>query len=175
MPRFNINAIITVPGVKSPKEAINELQVMLNDYEDNNSEHGKDISIHINGAGKAVATGDVREEFIENSHNALGYMKKTAIGHIAGLLLDKGVDVIHATDIDEGSSPVVLEDEYADDLSYTLDRICVRKSKTAVQLAVQASNCCETVEVNAATLPVDRLIDILKWLYENQDKIVKGE
>ena len=49
MATFTIQATITIDGkhIKSRKGAVNELQVMLNDYEDNNSESGADISINI--------------------------------------------------------------------------------------------------------------------------------
>jgi hypothetical protein len=47
MATFTITAIITVEGAQSRKDAFSELQVMLDDYADNNSENGKEISIHI--------------------------------------------------------------------------------------------------------------------------------
>lgn len=53
MSTFNINATITVPGVRNSGEAINEIRVMLGDYEDSNPEHGKHISIQINGTDEA--------------------------------------------------------------------------------------------------------------------------
>ena len=46
MATYKFIGTITVPNCRSRAEAINELQVMLNDYEDNNSESCKDITIH---------------------------------------------------------------------------------------------------------------------------------
>lgn len=47
MAAYEITATIRVYDVRSKRDAINELQVMLNDYEDNNSENGKEITIDI--------------------------------------------------------------------------------------------------------------------------------
>ena len=46
MATFKFTGTITVPNCRSRAEAINELQIMLNDYEDSNSESAKDITIH---------------------------------------------------------------------------------------------------------------------------------
>ena len=46
MPTYKIKCTVTVEDAASKEEAIQELQVMLNDYEDNNSD-AKEISIHI--------------------------------------------------------------------------------------------------------------------------------
>ena len=45
MATYKFIGTIIVPDCRSRAEAINELQVMLNDYEDNNSD-SKDITIH---------------------------------------------------------------------------------------------------------------------------------
>lgn len=54
MATFTIQATITIDGkhIKSRKDAVNELQVMLNDYEDNNSESGTGISIQVDSVTK---------------------------------------------------------------------------------------------------------------------------
>lgn len=45
MAKFKFTGTITVYDVKSKKEAINQLQIMLNDYEDMNPDN-KEITIH---------------------------------------------------------------------------------------------------------------------------------
>lgn len=47
MAAYEITATIWVYGVRSEMDAINELQVMLNDYEDNNPDNEKEIAIDI--------------------------------------------------------------------------------------------------------------------------------
>ena len=45
MANYKFIGNIVVEGARSQKDAINQLQVMLNDYEDMNPNH-KDITIH---------------------------------------------------------------------------------------------------------------------------------
>ena len=45
MANYKFTGTIVVEGVRSEKDAIRQLQVMLNDYEDMNPNH-KEISIH---------------------------------------------------------------------------------------------------------------------------------
>lgn len=49
MSKYKVLAVLTIDGrrIRSTKSAINELQVMLDDYADNNSESGAEIEISI--------------------------------------------------------------------------------------------------------------------------------
>lgn len=47
MATYKINATITVEGVRSRKEALNTLQIMLDDFEDMNPDTDASVCIHI--------------------------------------------------------------------------------------------------------------------------------
>lgn len=53
MANFKFTGTITVYDVKSKKEAINQLQIMLNDYEDMNPDN-KEIIIHWDNVEKVA-------------------------------------------------------------------------------------------------------------------------
>ena len=54
MSTYKILAVITIEGgrIRSKKDAVNELQVMIDDYADNNSESGAEIEISIENITK---------------------------------------------------------------------------------------------------------------------------
>lgn len=170
MSTFNINTTITVPGVRNSGEAINEIRVMLRDYEDNNPEHGKHISIQVNDTDEAVAADGKNETFIDNSRNALAHIKKNTLRRIADILEEKGIDHVHAADVSDGESPIIIDDHNDGNLTYTLDSITVRNRKR-LYIEIDASNCCDNTTVNAEALDAGLLLDVLEWLTDNEDDL----
>ena len=58
MATFKFTGTITVEGVRSRKDAINTLQIMLDDFEDMNSESDASVCIHWDKVEKVTEVRD---------------------------------------------------------------------------------------------------------------------
>ena len=102
------------------------------------------------------------ETLAEQSTN----LRRAAIKKIEDFMNGHHIERIYASDIEEGSSPIILEDKNDGNLTYTLDQIM----SLADGLYLRASNCCDTADWKAAYVNTDVLISIADWLFKNKDK-----
>lgn len=68
-----------------------------------------------------------------------------------------------------GSTPVISEDPYDDNNTYTLDR--VELTEDGEGFTVDASSCSSSMTVRQQDLPLDTLIEIGEFLQENEENI----
>ena len=114
-------------------------------------------------------------KFVEETRKMLDNLKNETLEHIAAVIRRHGEDVIYAVDIDEGSSPIVIDDEYDGNLTYTLDSIRIKKKKEETYIEIQASNCCNTILLDAKKLDIELLFGIFSWLVENEESLEEDE
>ena len=102
---------------------------------------------------------EIREQ-IENVRNELVESIKKKM---------RGITVIEAYDLDEGSSPILLEDP-TDQFTFTLDRITQRKDGG---LVFEGSSICENAELTDDEIGLEVLCEIAEYLDKHEWKIEK--
>ena len=98
---------------------------------------------------------------------AIKKIRKEATDHIRAILEKHHLNTLYASDIDEGSSPILVEDTNDSNFTYTLDSIAVN-GKT---LQFEGSNCWDNISINDDTIDVELLCGLADWLDENEDQI----
>ena len=93
-------------------------------------------------------------------------IRNEAINNIKALM--GSLSRLYMTDIDEGSSPVVCENNYDEDLTTTLDSI---EQKENGQLTFYHSSSCSNGWLSESEIPTDALIDIAEFLEERKEQI----
>jgi hypothetical protein len=104
---------------------------------------------------------------IRNQSVRLKVVRGQAHDAITEMLQSHGLDLVLASDIDPGSSPVVLEDPYDANDTFTLDAIRIEDGR----LEFDASNCSQNVTYTEDNIPTDAILDIADWLEENEDAL----
>ena len=80
----------------------------------------------------------------------------------------RGLSVIEAYDLDEGSSPILMEDPTDCEFTFTLDRITQRKDGG---LVFDGSSSCENAALTDDEIGLEVLCEIAEYLDEHEDKI----
>lgn len=93
-------------------------------------------------------------------------IRNEAINNIKALM--GSLSRLYMTDIDEGSSPIVCENNYDYDLTTTLDSI---EQKENGQLTFYHSSSCSNGWLSENEIPTDALIDIAEFLEERKEQI----
>ena len=102
-------------------------------------------------------------------------LKSEIVGEITEFLEKYNIKVLNAVDIDEGSSPIIIED-YSDlEDHYTLDRIVVENVEVTfgsfTEINLECSSCYGNDEVSLYNVNAEVAESVLDWLKENEEKI----
>lgn len=106
-----------------------------------------------------------------SNRKQLRALREEAANSILSVMHKCNILSIEAVDVDEGSSPIIIEDPDDGNLSYTLDRIKVYNTDRE-RLLIQASNCWDSADIEEDDLSTDTLIGLSDWVEENEDAIV---
>lgn len=93
-------------------------------------------------------------------------MRADAIQYIHDFMVSAHLTTLLASDIDEGSSPIVQEDCFDDDDNMTLDSISINSNG---KLVFSASNCWGNADFDENTISTDALLEINEWIEDNKD------
>ena len=104
---------------------------------------------------------------IRNQSVRLKVVRGQAHDAITEMLQSHGLDLVLASDIDPGSSPVVLEHPNDANNTFTLDAVGIVGSK----LKFDASSCSQSAIYTEDDIPTDALLDIADWLEDNEDAL----
>ena len=94
-------------------------------------------------------------------------IRKDACDRIKAIMQRHDIDEIYATDIDEGSSPVIEQDPFDANNTRTLGSISLEDGK----LTFSASNCSDSIDYDEDFINTDALVDVAEWLEENEDQL----
>lgn len=95
----------------------------------------------------------------------LQQLRQEALAAIRALFARYNLEIIYASDLDAGSSPVVRVDPVDADLSFTLDRVSVYGNL----VFIDASSCFDNLCLKDDEIGTDLLVDIVEWLEEHED------
>lgn len=109
-----------------------------------------------------------REDSRKTNKNTIAEVRCQAVQTIKDLMNKHGLDTVYASDIDKGSSLIVLEDTYDGNNSYTLDYIQLQPDGT---LQFQSSSCSAERTDDEDSLPTDVLAGLADWLEANEDAL----
>lgn len=101
--------------------------------------------------------------------NRLKGIRENTIAEIRNILAVFGITEIKAVEIDEDSSPVIIEDAIDGDFSYTLDAVRVTENG----LEFDTSNNWERTTYTERNIPTDALLDVEEWLLDNCQTLKK--
>ena len=94
-------------------------------------------------------------------------LRKEITGDIIALMKKYGLDTLYASDIDDGSTPVIMSNPDIADLTYTLDKVEVKDD----DLLISASNCENDATWEAKFIDIEILAGLAEWLNDNEDAI----
>ena len=94
-------------------------------------------------------------------------VRDSALDSIRMALRGNNIELIEAYDIDPGSSPIIQEDPFDDNNTYTLDRIIL----DGETIYFDGSNASQNCSWNDANIPTDALLDIADYLDMYADEI----
>ena len=99
-------------------------------------------------------------------------IREDAISTIKRLVEKYGEGKIYTFDISESESPIVREDPYDSNLTYTLDNVEVLSNGNII---FSASNCFDCADFSDDILDTDTLVGIAEWLEDNEDALLDSE
>ena len=94
-------------------------------------------------------------------------IREGVLSDIKNLLGRYNLTGVNSYDIDEGCSPIIMEDEFDDNNTYVLDFLSIKNGK----LSFEGSNCSGEYIWSEETIPTDALVDISDWLEEHTDEL----
>ena len=98
---------------------------------------------------------------------AIRKIRKETTEHIRAIMEKHHLDTLYASDIDEGSSPILVEDPNDGNYTYTLTSIILEEGK----LTFEGSNCCDDISLTENQMDIELLSALADWLDENEDQI----
>ncbi len=93
--------------------------------------------------------------------------RKELLDEIKSTLEKHNLEELYISDIDEGCSPIIDEDKWEEDNTYTLDSITL----TDGRLSFDGSNCFSNYSWSETTISTDALIGIVDFLDNHAEKI----
>ena len=96
-------------------------------------------------------------------------IREDAISTIKRLVEKYGEGKLYTFDISESESPIVREDPYDSNLTYTLDNVDVLSNGNII---FSASNCFDCADFSDDILDTDTLVGIAEWLEDNEDALL---
>ena len=93
-------------------------------------------------------------------------IRAKAIQSILDFMASVHMTTLFASDINEGSSPIVQEDNTDDNNTMTLDSVSINEKG---RLVFSASNCWTNADFNENNISTDALLNIANWIKENGD------
>jgi len=96
-------------------------------------------------------------------------LKASLVKEVWDFLDKHNITNLEAVDVDEGNSPIVVEDYSTLDDSYTLDRIKVDREYGTID--IDASGCYGNDTFELSDLSAEIIEGILEWLNDNEDTI----
>jgi len=107
----------------------------------------------------------------KNTIPNIASIRANAIDRIKSLMLRCKFSELSACDVEEGCSPVVQEDAYDDNMTYTLDSICLDDDG---KLSFNASSCANNIFLTEDNISTDVLLNIASWLNNNEQEIIEN-
>lgn len=104
--------------------------------------------------------------------NTLSEVRSRAVKTIKDLMNRHGLDIVYASDIDGGSSPIVREDPFDDNNTCTLDYIKIQPDGT---LRFQSSSCFAEKTDDENSIPTDILIGLADWVENNEAALCEDD
>lgn len=109
----------------------------------------------------------MNKELTKIRENAL-----TRIKNIMGKYSEDGE--LYISDFSEGESPIVRENPYNDEFTYTLDKVEMTEAGIGVhELSFDASSSWDNITLEASELDTDTLVGIAEWLEEHEEEIAE--
>ena len=100
----------------------------------------------------------------------LNEIRETAIAIITAIMHKAGVDTICTYDFAGGDSPIVHEDPFDDNNSYTLDAIKLEEDGS---LSFESSSCMSNTCDSEENLDAELLVGIAEWIQDYEDEIME--
>lgn len=94
-------------------------------------------------------------------------LKQSLMNEIWDIVSKHGVTKLSAVDIDECSSPVIMEDHSDLEDHYTLDTLTVDNDSHVIEIDASGSYGSDTFELQ--NLPCEIVEGVLEWLKDNED------
>lgn len=95
-------------------------------------------------------------------------LKRYLIDTIKSFLEIRGIKELEAYEVVEYDSPIVFEDYFDSDNTFTLDRINVDDEGN---ISIEASSSYNNMSVGLDEIPVDYIEGICDWLFDNEENI----
>lgn len=100
--------------------------------------------------------------------NTIAEVRSQAVKTIKDLMNRHSLDTVYASDIDMISSPIILEDNYDGNNTYTLKYIKILSDST---LLFRSSSCFAERNDDEDSIPTDVLAGLADWLEANEDAL----
>lgn len=104
----------------------------------------------------------------KTNKNTIAEVRSRAVQTIKDLMNRHGLDTVYASDIDMISSPIILEDNYDGNNTYTLKYIKILSDST---LLFRSSSCFAERNDDEDSIPTDVLAGLADWLEANEDAL----
>ena len=98
-------------------------------------------------------------------------LRKEAVSRIKAIMEKVNTDELFICSFSEGESPIIHEDPYDDNNTYTLDRIVLEKDGS---LTFESSSCCRNAEDDEGDLDLELLIGVAEWVEDKEDAIIEA-
>lgn len=98
-------------------------------------------------------------------------IRNEVLDAIKALLSAHGLTEVYASDVDQGSSPIIREDPHVGNNSFTLDTLSV----TGGVLTLSISSCWSEETLDESQVDVETLAGILDWLRDNEENLSDSE
>ena len=109
-----------------------------------------------------------RTDSRKTKKNTIAEVRSRAVKTIKDLMNRHGLDTVYASDIDMISSPIILEDNYDGNNTYTLKYIKLQPDGT---LQFRSSSCFAERNDDEDSLPTDVLAGLADWLEDNENAL----
>ena len=103
----------------------------------------------------------------KNYKEKITEIRETINKDIISLMNKKGIDTIHAYDLDKNSSPIISKHPYDYNDNYTLDRIVLENG----ELTFEASNLTNNDCWNTNSIDIELLAGVAEWLFDHEDNL----
>lgn len=98
---------------------------------------------------------------------SLKELRAKIVGQIIEIVTAIDGDELYIVDIDEGCSPILQEDEFDENNTYTLDKVYVEQG----ELYLDGSSSYANFTWRGSNLHIEALEDVLEFLKEHEDQI----
>lgn len=98
-------------------------------------------------------------------------IRRSILDAIKGILVSHGVTSVLASDLDEGSAPVIRDDQLDANDSFVLDSVTLKDGS----LSFAASSCWRETVLDEEDMDTDALCGILDWLRSHEGALPEKE